>query len=428
MFQMAVQFGSNNQMKILIVNTSDTAGGAARAAYRLHRALLSNGVNSQMLVQSKTSDDYTVIDETNKIKRKLISIRTFLDSIPLRFYKKRLYAPFSPSWLPLSTVVDRINAINPDIVHLHWSCSGMMSIEDVAEIQAPIVWSLHDMWAFTGGCHYDQECGGYVGRCGNCMVLGSDKDKDLSRKVWIRKQKTFIKLTNITLVGLSKWLENCAKNSSLFRNYKIVNLPNPIDTDIFKSFNKQQARSIWNLPTQKKLVLWGAMGATSDARKGLKELNDALRKLKITNVDFVVFGRSRPKNHQNYGVNTHYLGHLHDDVSLVTLYSAVDVVLLPSLQENLSNVIMEALSCATPVVAFDVGGNRDMVEHQVNGYLTKPFDTGDLANGIEWVLNCEKYDDLCRNAREKVLKEFDNKVVVKKYVELYKNIMKNDAN
>lgn len=414
-------------MKILIVNTSDIEGGAARAAYRLHRALLSRGIDSQMLVQSKNSDDYTVITETDRIKRRLNKLRPFLDSIPLRFYKNWTKIQFSPSWFSFSNTVNKINEMNPDIVHLHWSCLGMISIEDLAEIQAPIVWSLHDMWAFTGGCHYDEECGGYIGNCGNCRVLNSTKTNDLSRKVWTRKQKTFLKLPTMTVIGLSKWLESCAKNSSLLKNNKIINLPNPIDTDIFKPSNKQNARDLWNLPTDKKLVLWGAMGSTSDPRKGFKELSEALHKLETNDVDFVVFGGSKPKSPQNFGYNTHYMGHLHDDVSLVTLYSAVDVMVVPSLQENLSNAIMEALSCATPVVGFDIGGNRDMVEHQINGYLTKPFDTDDLINGIKWVLNAENYEELCNNAREKVLKEFDSKAVAKKYVELYKKVLRNSC-
>lgn len=180
-------------MKILIVNTSDISGGAARAAYRLHKALLSQGVDSQMLVQSKSSDDYTVIAETDKVKKTLNKLRPFLDSLPVRFYKERTKTLFSPSWFGFSNVVDKINEISPDIVHLHWICGGMMTIEDIGKIKAPVVWSLHDMWAFTGGCHYDEECGRYEKKCGSCKVLGSEKEKDLSRKIWHRKKKNFCK-------------------------------------------------------------------------------------------------------------------------------------------------------------------------------------------------------------------------------------------
>ncbi|MDP3587813.1 MAG: glycosyltransferase family 4 protein [Sulfuricurvum sp.] len=409
-------------MKILIVNTLDIEGGAARAAYRLHKSLLAQGVDSQMLVQSKSSDDYTVTAETDKFNKMLNKLRPFLDSIPIRSYKERTKTLFSTSWLPFSSIVDKINEINPDVVHLHWICNGMMRIEDIARIKAPIVWSLHDMWAFTGGCHYDEDCRGYEQNCGNCKVLGSDKEKDLSRKIWYRKQKTFSIIPNMTIVGLSRWLAECAKNSSLFRDTNVVNLPNPIDTNVFKPFDKDKSRELWRLPKDKKLVLFGAMGATSDPRKGFEELSEALRKLEDKNVEFVIFGSSEPKVSQNFGFKTHYLGSLHDDVSLVTLYSAVDVMVVPSLQENLSNAIMESLACGTPVVGFDIGGNSDMVEHQANGYLAKPFESEDLACGIEWVLNAPNYDQLCQNAREKVLREFDSFVVAEKYIQLYQKI------
>ncbi|HKM18862.1 MAG TPA: glycosyltransferase family 4 protein [Aliarcobacter sp.] len=411
-------------MKILIVNTSDIDGGAARAAYRLHKALLSSGVDSQMLVQNKTSDDYTVLNENKKVNKYLNKLRPILDSLSVRFYKNRTKTLFSPSFLPFSNIVDRINEINPDIVHLHWICGGMMRIEDIARIKAPIVWSLHDMWAFTGGCHYDEECKAYEKECGNCKVLGSQKENDLSRKVFKRKQKVFNNKKDITIVGLSNWLNECSKSSTLLKNKNHINLPNPIDTDIFKPFDKNLSRELWNLPKDKKLILFGAMGATSDLRKGFKQLSIAIQNLdKNLNIEFVVFGSSKPQNAPDLGFKTHYLGSLHDDVSLVTLYSAVDVMIVPSLQENLSNAIMESLSCGTPVVAFDIGGNSDMIEHQNTGYLAKPFDATDLKDGIEWVLNSSNYDELCVNTRKKVLKEFDSVVVAGKYVELYKEVL-----
>lgn len=151
--------------------------------------------------------------------------------------------------------------------------------------------------------------------------------------------------------------------------------------------------------------------------------SEALHKLTCEDVEFVVFGSSEPKESQNFRFKTHYLGSLADDVSLVTLYSAVDVMIVPSLQENLSNAIMESLACGTPVIGFDIGGNSDMIEHLSTGYLAKPFETDDLACGIEWVLTNEKYDELSKNAREKVLREFDSVVVAEKYIKLYEDIL-----
>jgi glycosyltransferase involved in cell wall biosynthesis len=411
-------------MKILIVNTFDIQGGAARAAYRLHRALLENGMDSQMLVQSKSSDDYTILAETDIIRKKFNSLRRIFDGLPVRFYKNRTQTLFSPAWFPFSNVVDKINKINPDIVHLHWICDGMMRIEDIAKIKAPVVWSLHDNWAFTGGCHIMWECDKYKENCEACPRLGSNKENDLSRKIWHIKEKTFAKIPKMTIVGLSRWLAECAEKSTLLRDKKVVNLPNPIDTNTFKPFDKDKARELWNLPCDKKIVLFGAMGATSDINKGFKELSKALQMLdKNLNIEFVVFGSSQPQNAPDFGLKTHYLGSLHDDVSLVTLYSAVNVMVVPSLQENLSNAIMESLACGTPVVGFDIGGNSDMIEHQRNGYLAKPFESKDLAYGIEWVLNAPNYDEICINAREKVVREFDSKVVAGKYIKLYEEIL-----
>ncbi len=199
-----------------------------------------------------------------------------------------------------------------------------------------------------------------------------------------------------------------------------------MDANVFKPFDKNKSRDLWNLPEDKKLILFGAMSATSDTRKGFDKLSEALHQLENKDIEFVVFGSNAPKESQNFGFKTHYVGTLVDEVSLITLYSAVDVMIVPSLQENLSNAIMESLACGTPVVGFDIGGNSDMIEHRTNGYLAKPFDTTDLKDGIEWILNYENYDELCTNAREKFLKEFDSLVVSKRYIELYEDILKND--
>ena len=409
-------------MKILLVNTSDINGGAARAAYRLHHALLNAGIDSQMLVQAKTSDDYTVLAGDTKIQKGLAKLRPTLDSLPVQFYKNRTKTLFSPAFLPSFGLAEQINALNPDVVHLHWINGGMLRIEELAKINAPIVWSLHDMWAFTGGCHYDENCEGYKQHCGNCKVLASLKENDLSRRIHNKKSKAFQQIKNLTIIGLSQWLASCAKESQLFRGQRVECLPNPIDTAVFSPFDKSQARALLNLPVNKKLILFGAMGATSDPRKGFNELSDALSLLERDDIELVVFGSNQPKDSQGFKHKAHYLGHLHDDVTLRVLYSAADVMIVPSLQENLSNAIMESLACGTPVVGFDVGGNSDLIGHQVNGYLANLLDTADLAKGIEWVLNAENYAQLCINAREKVLTTFDRQIVVQQYIELYKNV------
>ncbi len=409
-------------MNVLIVNTTDIEGGAARAAYRLHRSLLVAGLDSKMLVQSKTSDDFTVIGPAGKLQKGLGKIRPTLDAIPVKRYKDRTKTLFSPAWLPFSSIVDHINEIDPDIVHLHWVTGGMLRIEDVARIRAPVVWSLHDMWAFTGGCHYDEECGKFKNSCGSCPVLASAKENDLSSKVLQRKQVSFKQHTNLTIVGLSNWLAKQAKSSILFKNTSVVNLPNPIDTTSFAPFCKQQARTLFNLPGDKKLVLFGAMGATSDPRKGFKELAQALDHLPAE-YELVVFGSNEPKISQGFKQKAHYLGYLHDDITLRVLYNAADVMVVPSLQENLSNAIMESLSCGTSVVAFDIGGNSDLIDHQVNGYLAEPCSSADFAKGIDWVLQHQSPDKLADNARQTVLGNFESSLVASQYIDLYREVL-----
>jgi len=410
-------------MKILLVNIVDNYGGAARACYRLHKALLEEGIDSKMLVQLKTGDDWTVLSPRTDMERSMGKVRSIIEKIPLKKYN--INVTFSLNISPFSPVVKRINEINPDIVHLHWVNDGFLKIENIPKIKPPIIWTMHDMWLFTGGCHYDEYCDRFKKNCGRCPVLNSNKENDLSRKTWNRKNKAFSKIKNITITTPSQWLTECSKNSTLLKGVKIFTIPNMIDTNVFKPFDKIKARELFGLPINKKLILFGAMSNT-DKRKGLKELKEALHKIKnINDIELVIFGSSLPEKEIDFGFKSYYLGRLNDDPSLVALYNAVDIVINASHQENLSNVIMESISCGKPVVAFNIGGNPDMIDHQINGYLAKPFDTDDLANGIRWVLNNPDYNELCKNAREKVLNNFDKKIVVKRYIELYKEILKN---
>lgn len=414
-------------MKILIVNHWDKYGGASRAAHRLHKALINSGISSQMLVQIKSGDEYTIIGPDTRLKKLINILRPTLDIFPVLRYKNKVKTQFSPNWIPSAGIVKIINQINPDIVHLQWINFGMIRIEDFKKIKAPIVWSLHDNWAFTGGCHVMWSCEKYMTACGKCPNLGSQRENDLSKTIFKRKLKTYAQLDNLTIIGLSKWIKKCAEQSTLLGNKKIINLPNPIDTFVFKPIDKIVSRGLWNLPTNKKLILFGALEFNSDINKGFLELSNALKLLTLKDVEFVIFGNNMPKDPPEYPFKTHYLGHLSDDSSLVSLYSACDLMIVPSRQENLSNSIMESLACGTPVVAFNVGGNSDLIDHLQNGYLVKPFDINDLKSGIEWVINHPDYDSLGKDARKKVVNNFESSIVAEKYIEVYANVLRAKA-
>ncbi|WP_457747003.1 glycosyltransferase family 4 protein [Sulfurimonas sp.] len=411
-------------MKVVIVSSSDLYGGAARASYRLHKALINHNINSTMVVQKKISDDYTVIGPKSRLGAVIDGLRPALDHIIMKLLQSKTL--FSSSYLPFSPIASKINALKPDIVHLHWITGGTLRIEDLQRIKAPIVLSCHDMWPFTGGCHYDENCGRYIDNCGSCKVLKSNKENDISRRVFNRKLKIYSKIENLLIICSSRWLTQCAQRSTLFKHKNIVTLPNCIDTELFQPIDKNIVKNIFSIPKKRKIILFSAMNALSDPRKGFKELYKAINMLQLENIAFVISGSSKPKDFVELNHATYFIPPLADEYSLPLMYNIADVVIVPSLQENLANSIIESLSCGVPVVAFNVGGNPDIIEHKKNGYLAQSFESEDMAYGIEWVLNNKNYASLSNEARYTALNKFDSKVVAQQYIKLYENFLKID--
>ena len=412
-------------MKVLLINSSDIQGGAARAAYRLHQGLQYIAINSQMLVQKKVSDDKTVFAPKAKLSQGIAQAKRTVDILPLKFYRQRSNTSYSLSWLA-DTIVPKVNEINPDIINLHWINAGFMQIETITKFKRPLVWTLHDMWAFTGGCHYSGDCERYLKSCGGCPQLGSSKNWDLSSWIWQRKAKAWRDL-NLTIVTPSTWLANCARASSLFKDLQIEVIPYGIDTQRYRPINKVVARELLNLPQDKQLILFGALQATTDTRKGFHLLQPALQGLSKSGwqdkLEVVIFGASQPENPPDFGLKAHYLGICNDDISLALVYSAADVFVLPSTEENLANTVMEAIACATPCVAFNLGGTSDLIEHQVNGYLAQPLNTQDLAQGIAWILdNQQRHEKLSYHAREKAEQEFRQEIQARRYLSIFNNL------
>ena len=415
-------------MKILLLSTNDNSPGAARGAYRLHQGLQHIGVDSQMLVQTKQTDNKKVIGslDSSGIGQVIAGARLTLGQFPLKFYPHRDRSKYSLQWLP-DNIASKVAHLEPDLINLHWVCSSYLQIETLAKLNKPLVWTLRDMWAFTGGCHYSGDCDRYTSSCGACPQLKSSKNCDLSRWVWQRKAKAWKNL-DLTIVALSSWLAKCAKSSSLFKDLPIKVIPNGIDTNTFKPMNKKIAREQLNLPQDKKLVFFGAARATSDKRKGFEPLQKALQHLSKSGyqdeLELVIFGGGRPDNPPDFGFKEHYLGKFSDALLLALIYSAADVFVAPSLEENLANTVMEAIACGTPCVAFDIGGMPDLIEHQQNGYLAEPYKIEDLGKGIAWVLENEaRHQKLSYRAREKVEQEFTLETPAHRYASLFNEIL-----
>lgn len=417
-------------MKILHVNTNDIEGGAARAANRLHKGLLKKNIYSRMIVNNKKTDDFTVITlNTNKLERIKTKIRLFLDEKLKNIYFKRLKVTWSCNLFCNKSLVNFINKSNFDIVHFHWINASMLSIKDIKKINKPIVWTMHDMWPFTGGCHYSDNCVLYKEDCNKCKQLSNKKDTFLSGYILKEKYSSY-KKKSIVYVTPSEWLEKCSKESFLLKNSNIKVIPNGIDLKIFKRLDKNFCKKILNLDLSKKYILFGAMTSTSDKRKGYDLLKRALSffkekfYLKDKDIVLLVFGANKPQNNENLPFDINYLGQISDDITLNIIYNSADVFIAPSREDNLPNTIVEALSCGVPCVAFNVGGMIDLIEHKNNGYLAEPFNIEDLAEGINFVLEDEnRWNNLSENALNKAQKDYNINDISDKYIDLYKKIL-----
>lgn len=412
-------------MKALHLNTYDIFGGAAYAAFRLHKQLPAVGIKSVMLVQQRESSVDSTIGPKSNLSKAIANLRTPLDHLPKLLYRNRKSTTYHFQWLP-DFLIKKIRAINPDVVHLHWICRGFVNVSTVARIKIPIIWTLHDMWPFTGGCHYPSDCERYKTSCGKCPQLGSKSENDLSRWTWSRKARLWKNL-DLTLVSPSRWMKTRVQNSSLFKNKTVEVIPNGIDINRFRPLDRKMARTCLNFSQKKQLILFGALNATGDWRKGFQYLTPCLQRLFQTKTsseaELIVFGASKPTNPPDFGLKTTYLGQLQDEISISMVYAACDVFIAPSIEDNLPNTVMEAMACGTPCVAFDIGGVPEMVDHMKNGYLAAPRDPNDLARGIEWVLeNKNRLISLGKEAREKVEKEYDLSRMVKQMSSLYESV------
>lgn len=410
-------------MKVLHIVNADVRGGAPKAALAINKALQSIGVDSKMLVQRKFSNDESVSSLNNNfINSQKTNFRMLLDLLEMKFYTRTEKGRFS--FASIGTNISKHKLVKEaDIIHLHWINEGYLSLNSLlhlAELNKPIVWTLHDMWAFTGGCHYSGKCKKYESHCSNCQYLENSSDNDSSKKIQLKKDEIY-KSMNLSIVACSNWMSNCAKKSTLLKNSPINVIPNPIDLNIYKPNNKFSARKILNLPIDKTLILFGTLNVKEE-RKGFNQLAEALNQLLhfhplIKNeVELLIYGTAKPGELNKLPLKVYNLGRITNEYNLVNCYNAADVFVAPSIEDNLPNTVMESLACGIPVVAFNIGGIPDMIEHKINGYLANPFNTEDLANGIYWITeNKERKSELIKRCREKVIENFGGDIIGNKY-------------
>jgi glycosyltransferase involved in cell wall biosynthesis len=419
-------------MKVTLINTSDAGGGAPAACLRLLQALQSQGVDAQLLVQHKKTNN----DRVEGIARNFItSLKANFDRLLERvsfmlFHEKDKSVRFAFSTANAGTSIkDHPLIVNADILHLHWTNSGFLSIDDLKELidtGKPIIWTQHDMWTFTGGCHYAGDCDHFKQECGTCPFLRDADENDISHKGWVRKAMLYAGAENITFVACSKWLAGVAKQSSLINHLRIGAIPNPIDVTVFSPQDKSTARKKWNIDSTAKVILFGAANI-NDRRKGINYLVEALDIFKNTYPDtipeIVIFGKNKHFDVSQLPFKVHELNLISSQQELTEIYSMADLFITPSIEDNLPNTVMEALACGTPVVAFNTGGIPEMVDHQQNGYLAEFKSSADLARGMHEVLTTADPAVLAANARQKVLDNYTNEKVATQYLEVYNSVL-----
>jgi glycosyltransferase involved in cell wall biosynthesis len=412
-------------VKILHFSAGSLRGGAARGAYCLHQGLLDLGVNSCFISNGKNNSSQENLFNLNSglFENIKFALLPRLGSLPKYLYLKRQPFLFNTG-LEGVDITKLKQYRDADIIHLHW-INGMVSMSALKKIKKPVVWTIRDMWPFTGGCHYSMGCSGYTDSCGGCPQLGSERAKDLSHFIFENKKNSLP--PNVRPIGISRWITSCANNSPTFEGIPVNTIYNNIDTKAFFPVDKALARKKLALPADAKIVLVGAQSVT-DFYKGFELFKQAVSYLPSEKLTIVAFGGSPISLDKTCTLKVVNLGFITSDEQLRYVYSAADVFVAPSRMDAFGKTIGESLACATPVVCFNASGPGEIVIHKRTGYKAAPYDSRDLANGINWILSqTEESRERMKSAGvERVNQHFHVEVVAKQYLNLYREMLDTD--
>lgn len=271
-------------------------------------------------------------------------------------------------------------------------------------------------------------CDHYQQQCGNCPLLINAGNDDISHRIWQQKNSAYQQL-DFNIIAPSLWMQASVNKSSLMQRKAISNIPNTLETDVFKPMDKIEAKAKAGLPTDKFIFLSGFMPSRKDLHKGTQYLLESMELLKqrlgsdADKIEVVVFGNRGTENLPDFPFKTSFLGTINNDEKLALHYAAADAFLIPSLEDNLPYTVMESLSCGTPVIAFTTGGIPDMVQHQHNGYLATYRSSESFTDGMEWIIKHPERDKLNQQARQTIMDSFSEEVIAKKHIEVYNQLL-----
>lgn len=421
-------------MKILLISKHSGTGGAAIATSRLLEALRAKGVDANMLVQDAGDSEKGIYSTTNGVLKRWINFYRFIMErlIFLRQERsKNIRFLFSLANTGESIIHNR-HVKEADVIHLHWINAGFISLKSLRELLSmgkPLVWTFHDMWPFTGGCHYALECTAYTRECGQCPYLKNPRKRDLSYRIWKKKEKLFTN-SQLTVITPSSWLQECVRASSLFGQQEVHTIFNPIDSMLFKPADREVACHNLGLDPSKKYILFGA-ATMKNVLKGFNYFLEAIQLIArepdvVCDVEILLFGKASGDVVQHFPIKTRNIAFVQSTQTIADLYSVAHLFVIPSLQDNLPNTIIESMFCGTPVVGFRTGGIPEMIDHKVNGYLADHQSSPDLAKGMSWILTSDSYDRLSAETRDLAVKRFSMDDSVERHMDLYRSIIKKD--
>ena len=425
-------------MIIDMLNTGASGGGAAVAAQRLHRGLLNQGIDSRLWHKPPRKRCEPKSDLEHPTVRSIqlpgaMSLHDRLGAIRQKYEKKRAMRGrprdleiFSTPWARSKNFYDTTQLVG-DVLHLHWINNWIdwPSFFSSQPDDLPIVWTLHDMNPFTGGCHHADQCEAFHSHCGNCPQLALPRrgPNDLAARGFAEKLRAYSE-KNLHIVTPSRWLQRHAENSRLLRAATIRTIHNGLDTRQFTARDKLQARQELGLPANKTIIGFGA-ASLKNPRKGASEFFQAMSL--VRNQEEILclgFGEHAAVPDQLRLPEIRTTGYLHTPDQLASVYSAADLFVMPSLGENMPQTVIESMSCATPVVAFRVGGIPEVVIPGQTGLLADLRDCGELAKQIQWMVDHpDQRRQMGRQARIKVESEFDLERQTATYVRLYENVV-----
>lgn len=411
-------------IRVLHINTWGGIGGAFIASNRLHQALLSSGINSvlaygRILNNSdaglKGSNLYRKIKPENKVERLSIKVckRLGLNDIGnISSFSLREQEYFS-----------RASVLN--FHNLHSNYFSYLSLPTLTQ-DKPAVWTLHDMWSFTGHCAYSYDCSRWQTGCGKCPYPDSQPAirRDATDLEWKLKNWVYSR-SNITVVTPSSWLESQVKQSMLNR-FPIHHIPNGIDTAVYQPLDPEQCKSLLGVANGKKVLMFGAQMLT-DLRKGSDLLVKALSSLPASlkaEIILLTLGEGGEAIAEAVGMQTLNLGYVSSDHLKAICYSAADLFIFPTRADNLPLVLQESMACGTPMVSFKIGGVSDLVRPGITGYLAEPEDAKDFCNGIVQLLeDRQERDRMRQQCRAIALEEFPLELQAKRYIDLYRQLV-----